>query len=312
VRLVGDSARKALESGLDWKILALFQRGIYCQDQAGRLVFLGPLSMEPGPLNALCEMPEGFNWREEGFHPDAPVRCEGQTLWVDNRFGFSFADAGRWRGSHSAGKWDWPVAAERLPLLSSEADRRPMPDGFGSLIPAFSSLEREPSGAPNPLIRAAWPGIRSLFLWLKGEFSAPSRGSAFALQEKEIQGLIGLGPGLTPSGDDLLGGSLIALHALGRKDLAGKLGDAVMAQAPFRTHRVSLAHLGCAADGEGAAALHDAIAALGVRDDHRLIQSLDRIDAVGSTSGWDSVVGVFLVVKAFLDAGPALGCAHGH
>ncbi len=299
VRLAGDHARDALAWGSNWVLLAVFPRGIYCRNQGGGLVFLGPPSIGAGPLNALCDVPEGWHWQREGFHPRTPVYSDGKALWVDGRFGFSFEGARLWRTAGRLSRWDLRTISERIPLLSREAAQKGPSDGFAPLIPCFPEMVEDPSYGPNPLIRAAWPGIRSLFLWLEGGLAAaPSRDHASRIDAAAVKGLVGLGPGLTPSGDDLLGGVMIALHSLGHKGLAQELGGIVLPHARTCTNTVSLAHLTCAAQGEGAAALHDAILALCVKDDHRLATSLEKIGSIGATSGWDALAGVFLVMKA--------------
>lgn len=300
VRLAGHHAGGALKSGSRWELLAVFPGGIYCQNQSDGIVFLCRLSGGAGPLNALCEIPEGWNWQREGLHSATPVYSDGQTLWVDGRFGFSFEDAHPWQKADPSGKWDLQAMSERIPLLVREAARREHPDGFGPLISRFSEMVREPLCAPNPLIRTAWPGIQSLFHWLEDRFASGSQGFPARIDENGVKGLIGLGPGLTPSGDDLLGGCMIALHSLGRKDMAEELGRMVLREARTRTGTISRAHLACAAQGEGSEALHDTILALGVENDHCLIRCLDKIGTIGATSGWDAVAGVFLVMKALL------------
>ena len=67
----------------------------------------------------------------------------------------------------------------------------------------------------------------------------------------ELRNLIGLGPGLTPSGDDFIGGAMIALHTLGHGELAAALAEWVLPISRERTGKISFAHLSCAADGEG-------------------------------------------------------------
>jgi hypothetical protein len=102
--------------------------------------------------------------------------------------------------------------------------------------------------------------------------------------------LIGLGPGLTPSGDDALGGAAIALHAFGYTARADELGAFIRERAPGRTSDISLAHLRAAANGEGAAAFHDALRDLVTGGD---FASLDRI---GASSGWDAMDGAIAVL----------------
>lgn len=117
-------------------------------------------------------------------------------------------------------------------------------------------------------------GLTALTRW------AGDAGSLDACRE-----LIGLGPGLTPSGDDALGGAAIALRVFGNAARANELGAFIRAHAPGRTSDISLAHLYAAADGEGSAAFHDALRDLVAGGD---FASLDRI---GASSGWDAMDG---------------------
>ncbi len=96
--------------------------------------------------------------------------------------------------------------------------------------------------------------------------------------------MLGLGPGLTPAGDDLLAGLLVGLA--GRPDLRGPLAAAVARHAPARTTWLSGELLRLAADGLAApavVAVADALAGHG--PDDALATSLPGLLAVGHTSG---------------------------
>lgn len=113
----------------------------------------------------------------------------------------------------------------------------------------------------------------------------------------QLTGLIGLGPGLTPSGDDLLGGTLIALAAFGFLDARNMLWDGCR-QHLDRTNEISRAHLGAAALGCGAAALHTAIhATMNGRVD-LIGPALSAVSAIGHTSGRDAFAGALIVLRA--------------
>ena len=113
--------------------------------------------------------------------------------------------------------------------------------------------------------------------------------------------LVGMGPGLTPSGDDALAGMEAALHALGHPAagfLAVALDDVVE-----RTTAVSATLLRHAARGEFAERIHRLLAALLGKDDAALPGAVERAAAWGATSGMDGLVGVL----AGLDAAAASG-----
>src|SRR5262249_42586767 len=102
--------------------------------------------------------------------------------------------------------------------------------------------------------RVARRRVARLRLWIHGEIGASgfSRSPAPSCgRGTPPVGLLGLGPGLTPSGDDVLCGVLVALHALGEPRAAGKLGDAIAAETRRATTPLSGAFLAAAAQGMG-------------------------------------------------------------
>jgi hypothetical protein len=82
--------------------------------------------------------------------------------------------------------------------------------------------------------------------------------------------LIGLGPGLTPSGDDFVGGVLFARRALAPGDAAwSRAATSLVERARTRSHPVSAALVTDLARGEGHEPLHDlmdTLASDGARD----------------------------------------------
>jgi hypothetical protein len=104
--------------------------------------------------------------------------------------------------------------------------------------------------------------------------------------------LIGLGIGLTPSGDDYLIGLLAGLDATG-DPLAHDLASVIARHAPARTTAVGAAALGHATRGAFSERLHDLLVAIarGRLDD--LEAAMKRAMAYGATSGSDTLVGLF-------------------
>jgi len=123
--------------------------------------------------------------------------------------------------------------------------------------------------------------------WLAKNAQGPAPRAANAL--------IGLGPGLTPAGDDFAGGALIALRASGQGALAGRVAAWALGLAERGTGRISRAHLRCAAAGEGHEALHEFLRVLpkGPRAVDRALAILSRI---GYSSGRDAAAGALLAL----------------
>jgi hypothetical protein len=111
------------------------------------------------------------------------------------------------------------------------------------------------------------------------------------------RGLIGLGVGLTPSGDDLLVGLLAALEATGNP-MRFALARSIAADAPARTTAISGTALSHAARGEFAERLQDVLIAIGLDDPKRTERAISRATAYGATSGVDTLVGLFLGLEA--------------
>jgi hypothetical protein len=108
--------------------------------------------------------------------------------------------------------------------------------------------------------------------------------------------LIGLGPGLTPAGDDFVGGAMIALRAFGEPALADRVAAWALPLAERNTGKISRAHLRCAAAGEGHEALHDLLGSF--EEKH-----LDRLARIGHTSGLDAAAGALLALSRRPGAG---------
>ncbi len=125
---------------------------------------------------------------------------------------------------------------------------------------------------------------------------------------EEAHELVGLGPGLTPSGDDFVGGLLFAAHHLnaaypGAFDWEPKAVDDLLEWARPQTNPISHAILRDHAAGEGAEPLHDLFALIlkGASVDEAM-PSVRRLLAIGSTSGWEMLAGVMAGLQLIADA----------
>ena len=114
--------------------------------------------------------------------------------------------------------------------------------------------------------------------------------------KEAVSALLGLGPGLTPSGDDFLGGMLIALYVCGEKSVQKQLYTQVESLLD-NTGPVSKAHLKAAALGEGSHSLHQVLNMLLNGNDTKLEPAIDAINQIGHTSGWDALAGVAVVLR---------------
>ncbi|WP_344841731.1 DUF2877 domain-containing protein [Nonomuraea dietziae] len=167
------------------------------------------------------------------------------------------------------------------------------------LAQATSALSPQTTRRPGLEGNAA---ITLLALGLRGGLAAEGPWTAAAEQ------LVGLGPGLTPSGDDVLAGLLVALRHLGSAAkveravwLADWLAAAVTFDAGTRTTPISATLLHCAARGEASPEVSAVLR--GITGQQALEPALRRLLQLGHTSGADLAQGVRIGLDSVLALG---------
>ncbi len=193
--------------------------------------------------------------------------------------------------------------------------------GFGQMIPQMSP---QMSPQMNPTTSSLVDGNKQAIsdadpLLAKARNSILDLATAcfnFDMTEVARRGrdLVGLGPGLTPSGDDFLGGLLFAAHSLKTsypQDFNWE-DEPVMDLidwASTQTHPISHAILRDHAFGHGPEPLHDVVASLlKGQDPGRTMGGTERLLGIGETSGWDILAGMLtgmLFAEGKLSALPA-------
>jgi len=283
---LGAAARRALEPAGEGRVVAVFRRSFYLET-AGGLACVGPEGLGPGPLNLLCRLPEGLDWGASGLRGGARTVVRRGHFRVQ-RLRFETAGAALWTPPPVPPGWTRAGLAQGLRLLAARAGDLAQDAGLGGLIPALVLAPPRPEAPPGPPWTAhARPAVLALADWLResGRRAAPAG-------PPPVEALVGLGPGLTPSGDDFIGGALVALRTLGRVATADRLGRPALARARAgATGDISRAHLECAARGEAAAALHGALTALCRAEGEALGRALAGLDGLGHSSGWDMLAG---------------------
>jgi hypothetical protein len=272
-------------------VAAVFARSLYLQ-AADDFMCVGEQSIGAGPLNATLRT---ANWQQLADTSPAPgdaVDAGPHTV----RVGRAILETG--------GAQMWSPAA--VPAIAKDGGAARLAQGLqavqtlvreqapdGGLVRAALGLAPRDDNDPAVarLRRTAGPRIVALSEWMHRRLRGAAGGPAPV-------DLLGLGPGLTPSGDDLLGGALIALRAAGRADAAQDLDWQVASEAAGATTPLSCAFLRAAAEGMGCAPLHSAMAALLENDADALASHVTALGRIGHTSGWDALAGVVLALQA--------------
>lgn len=271
-------------------VAAVFERSLYIEHD-GDFLCLGAATIGNGPINAIVAADSLASWLD--------AATVGQRVAIRD----GVVHAGRWRADGSqAVSWRppaWPPFSPAGDVRAALARVRAMASEQATDGGLTSSVMDPPrSSCPaTPLVRVAAPRIAALEGWIADRIA----GRATAREGAPVD-LLGLGPGLTPSGDDLLCGVLIALDAACAHAARASLSSAILMSAHAATTPLSAQFLAAAVEGLGSEALHQFIAHLISADLDRLPGSIATLGRIGHTSGWDALAGAVLAVGAFTAA----------
>lgn len=278
---IGPVAAAAVEVPCEGRVGAVFTRSAYL-DLGGTIVCVGVPELRRGPLNALVNSRSAVCEWLARIAPGEAVTGTPKRLRIGG-MQLAFEHARCWHPPRAALPVDRGRVARGVAQIRSVAAGRIPRDGLAFLV----------AGGPssNGLASAGHAAANALSRWLAGGMPEVPSEAVHALSQ-----LIGLGPGLTPSGDDFLGGALIALHVLGREPLAQALAAKLLPLCEHATHPISVAHVRAAAAGVGGEALHACLCAIvDARDPDACLEA---IASTGHTSGWDALAGAVTVAAA--------------
>lgn len=290
VRRVGVKARDLLSApGSRGQVLAVLSTTAYLSERDGEILWI---AREGLPAHRRCLL--------TAF--EAGSICAGQSFFVQGsglQIGEEIAI-----DLDQAEEWE-PPAIQRdqaEPLASVSAGVRrllaavPVPGGQEGLGQAVLLVSAIAHGKMLPAFSRGSLVARAL---------NPLLGLARACLVQDLaqvvrigRELVGLGSGLTPSGDDFLGGLLFAVHFLKRAyptdfpERQEPIFD-LIDWAETQTHPISRTILSDLALGHGPEPLHDLIAALfSGQNLSRIMASVVRLVKIGHDTGWDILAGM--------------------
>ena len=285
VSTTGSIAFQILSEARAGRVAAVFERSFYA-DFNGLFVCFGGAEIGNGPLNALVDR----QWRDIGLRVGDSAVVGRETVRINDRRVLDFSRADMWRMPERPAEPNAARVSDKLDTLVQT---------ISPLMPAggLATLLRSPSqsGRQDPLLRYVSQPFGALKAWLDACLDCHhDRGIQCP---GELRRLIGAGPGLTPSGDDLLVGVMATLHRLGKYRALMRLSNHIRADIERRTNAISAAHLSAAMEGftgESIISVIDELIFARTIETERLAR---RLDQIGSTSGWDTFVGVVAVLE---------------
>jgi len=258
------------------EVAAVFERSFHLRS-GDLFVCVGEPAIRNGPLTLIADMRAA----RLGLHPGQPARVAENRIAI-GAVTFTCEGCEPW---HSP---PWPQAVDPHALararesVTQRAATEAPTEGFGQAIADASVL-------PHAFARVARRHLARLRTWLSMEPAhAPSETSP-------VRDLIGMGHGLTPSGDDVLIGALALLDALGERPAHARLARAVSLVPPGLTSPLSQCFLRTAAAGHVGEGLHEAVSSLVRGDADRAIAA---IRDIGHSSGWDMMAGIVTALDA--------------
>lgn len=280
---VGIDAKATLQPGSAGEVIAVFRRSIYLQLPLG-VVCIGGETIGDGPLNLVCHGARR-EWRSL-VSVGAPASVANDAVHMSGAR-VDLATAAVW-SAPDAPCIDAAAFAAGLSLLASELPPS-LPEGGLAGIVLADAYPR------TAIERRAHVAGRQLADWVRDDRHPPEQVPVGA-----IDALLGVGPGLTPSGDDYLAGFSFALRVLGVRRKHAALAREISARAGRLTNAISAAHLSAALRGRLKGDLHSVVNAILAGDRMKLVRGLDALAAEDHSSPWDALAGFAIAARARL------------
>lgn len=274
------------------QVLAVLSDTVYLAAPADDLFWLAQESSDP-PLHpraivarydpAALRAGLSFRRRSGGLQFDNGVRLDAENArtWNPPR-----PDPERAAEHAAVAARARELAAVIQSLDCGESLARTIP----TVLALVDGLDTPPLSSPGLVLSAALAPIKETVHWCRARDLAHIGAAA--------QPLIGLGQGLTPSGDDWIGGLLFAAtqyHLAYPGELAWDQAavDELLEWARTRTNRISWCLLRDYTRGHGPEPLHTLVdGLLQARGMDGLLVSVRSLIAIGSSSGWDVLAGM--------------------
>ena len=290
--LVGATADQILRKpGFTGRVLAVGSKAAFIISHQSHILAVSRPDQQPHPRAVLS----GMDLRS--FTVGMPVSVQGEDVLFGGREAISLGQKPPWRRQplgpgcgvslENASRGFDRVLDAALAIHQGENLGLALPDITASSTTV--GMGRPPS-AGSPLTGAAIELIRRIV--------PVCRSGRIDLAMPEAEALIGLGPGLTPSGDDFVGGLLFAAYHL-KEAFPGELAwDAetiggLIARSCSMTNAISQALLSDFALGQGYEAIHDLMDGILTGDaDFGAETHVIRVTSIGNSSGWDMLTGL--------------------
>ena len=296
---LGAMVIKAFVQSKEWRVISHFKRSFYCCDDKKNIICVGQKEIGEGPFTVLCS-PDS-DWPENVLsHCRYLLMRENKLLLEGDGVVFDLQGASIWKKNLCTINKSQKYLHEDLHFIATKAVVDAPSESIGYLVPHFFSVRN--SGGRREEACSLSHKIHQLFFNVINEI----RSEPFSFKAKRhmshqlaepLGRLIGLGHGLTPSGDDFLAGVVMGLYKTAKTEDAKYLAHYFERAAAERTTAVSLAFYRALNEGFVAEPFYQLLEILGSGQTKLLAGTLKRIGGVGATSGWDTLAGILFGIS---------------
>jgi hypothetical protein len=295
---IGGLAVQRLRRSARWMVLGVYRNCFYCQDAAGDIICVGTNQVDRGPFTI-----KGASLRAL-LETDI---SRGEVLEVEDGC-MCFSDFRRFIELNGADIWEAtfrscsPVGSGLdgdIELLTNLAYQDAPEDSLGILIPSIFSGFFGELDLAQPLSRLLHNKVVGVMKRIYGHLQNRNHWAKGVDLADHLSALIGIGYGLTPSGDDFCCGVILGMARMNKGQKAEDLAVALCRRAEGKTTPISLAYFKSLAEARLSGTQARLLHTFGISHEKNLRLVLQRTADHGSTSGWDMLAGFAFGVELF-------------
>jgi hypothetical protein len=276
-----------------WYVLCVYRHCFYCQDGNGDIICIGTERIGRGPINICGKSLTAL--LEIGISAGDVLHSENSCLRFENNWCLiDLSIAKIWDATFHPSRKPRSSLKRDVELLTELAHRDAPRESLGRLIPSILS----DSLRSFHIVSARSQFQQLLIDRVVGVMKKIYHAERYNLQEDALRDLagnlaplIGVGFGLTPSGDDFCSGAILGIALMDDSRKARDLAKLLKREAIRKTTRISYAYYTSLAESYISESQAKLLNSFGYSEGDELDAILVDCANHGSTSGWDMLAG---------------------
>lgn len=293
------AAKRISEDGFVGKVHSIFDKSFAMTGRCDGLVFFVRHDVARGPLNVVVDLDVDLTFASLSMSVGDAVIRQRDSLFVGRYIEIRLCDARVWTCTTRLPQVASPLRVnEKIDALKVRVLELGNHGGLGQLVRYESQIIRGETIPDEvlPMISAkVLPHLRSLVSAIISE--------DLRTVENSAKSLVGLGIGLTPSGDDVLAGimagvsTLLANFSIDDRYITAVNGAIISHLQENRTNLISKEFLVCAARGQFVENVASLIMDVLSPSENLINSKIQVVLKMGETSGTDITLGIILGLR---------------